>query len=425
MSQRFYQHTFSNGLVLLAERMAGVQSAAMNLLVPAGASTDPEGYSGSATILSDLIFRGAGDRDARQLTDHLDTLGLQRASTVGVHHTRLSCRGLSERVLEGLATYADVVRRPHLPESGFRAARDLAIQAVEGIEDDPRQKLFVKLHEWHLPSPYGRPSMGEIDQLRSITLEVAQQDFAKRYYASEAILAVAGNIEWERLKDQVEQHFGGWKAGTPPVIKLRPPPGHYFHQAQNSEQTHIGVAWTSLPETHPDYYVMRVAIEILSGGMSGRLFTEIREKRGLVYHVSAGYSSLKDYGAIFGYAGTSNERAQETLDIFISELDRFTRGVTAEELERAKIGLKSATIMQGESVSARSGTIAHDWFMRGRIRTLDEIKSAINAITLDQLNAWVAANPPGPFTIVTVGPRELKVDAKLRGQEAESLNTEG
>jgi len=143
--------------------------------------------------------------------------------------------------------------------------------------------------------------------------------------------------------------------------------------------------------------------------MSGRLFTEIREKRGLVYNVSAGYSSLKGQGSIFGYAGTSNERAQATLDTFIQELFRMVEGITPDELDRAKTGLKASTIMQGESTSARAGTIAHDFFMRGRIRTLDEIKQAIDAVSLPQVNQWLAAHPPGPFTIVTVGPKPLQV----------------
>jgi len=150
-------------------------------------------------------------------------------------------------------------------------------------------------------------------------------------------------------------------------------------------------------------------MEVLSGGMSGRLFTEVREKRALVYNVWAGYSSLKGQGSILGYAGTSNDRAQATLDTFIAELHRFTKGVTKDELDRAKIGLKASTIMQGESTSARAGAIAHDYFMRGRIRTLDEIKQAIDSVTLEQVNAYLKQHEPGPFTIVTVGPKELKV----------------
>jgi predicted Zn-dependent peptidase len=143
--------------------------------------------------------------------------------------------------------------------------------------------------------------------------------------------------------------------------------------------------------------------------MSGRLFTEVREKRGLCYSVWAGYSSLKNEGSILGYAGTSNDRAQATLDCLIGEVHRLSDGVTAEELQRAKTGLKASTIMQGESTSARAGAIAHDFFMRGRIRTLEEIKNSIDAITVDQVNAYLKKNKPGPFTIVTVGPKELKL----------------
>jgi predicted Zn-dependent peptidase len=160
---------------------------------------------------------------------------------------------------------------------------------------------------------------------------------------------------------------------------------------------------------HPDYYTVRLAVEVLSGGMSGRLFTEVREKRGLCYSVWAGYSSLKDQGSILGYAGTSNDRAQATLDCFISELHRMEQGVTPAELDRAKTGLKASTIMTGESTSARAGAIAHDFFIRGRIRTLDEIKAAIDSITVDKVNDYLKKNKAGPFTIVIVGPKELKL----------------
>src|SRR6059058_2998892 len=136
--------------------MPGMQSAAMTLLLPAGSATDPVDRLGSATVLSDLVLRRAGSRDSRQLTDYLDSLGLQRSSSVGVHHTRFSCAAVGPKVIESLPTYADIIRRPHLPEPGFEAARDLAIQGLPGLDDEPRQKLLVKLREWFLPSPYGR-----------------------------------------------------------------------------------------------------------------------------------------------------------------------------------------------------------------------------------------------------------------------------
>ena len=409
MAERYFQHTFANGLTLLAEKMPGMQSAAMTLLLPAGSSTDPVDRSGSATVLSDLVLRGAGERDSRQLTDYLDSLGLQRSSSVGVHHSRLGCAAVREKVVEGLATYADIVRRPRLPQDGFAAARDLALQALAGIDDEPRQKLMIKLREWHFPSPYGRNSMGNREDLEKLTLELCKADWKQRYHARDAILAVAGNLDFARLRTEVERYFGSWDGRPVAEFAIMPPPGNFHHEQQKSEQTHIGIAYPSVPETDEHYYTVRLAIEVLSGGMSGRLFTEVREKRGLCYSVWAGYSSLKGRGSILGYAGTSNDRAQATLDCLIVELHRLSEGVTAAELDRAKTGLKASTIMQGESTSARAGAIAHDYFMRGRIRTLEEIKQAIDSVTVDMVNAYLKKHKPGPFTIVTVGPKELKV----------------
>jgi predicted Zn-dependent peptidase len=409
LAERYFQHTFSNGLTLLAEHMPGVQSAAMTLLVPAGSATDPVDRTGSATVISDLVLRGAGLRDNKQLTDYLDRLGLQRSASVGIYHSRFGCAALAPKVMEGLATYADIVRRPRLPEDGFEPARDLALQAVAGIEDEPRQKLLIKLREWHLPSPFGRNTMGQKEHLEKLTHELCVVDYRKRYQPAESILAVAGNIDFVQLKAEVEKQFGDWAGDLPQPVEQMPAPGTYCHQDQQSEQTHIGIAYDSVPETHADYYKVRMAMEVLSGGMSGRLFTEIREKRGLVYNVSAGYSSLRDNGSIFGYAGTSNDRAQATLDTFIAEIHRLSHGVTPAELDRAKTGLKASIIMSGESTSSRAGSIAHDYFMRGRIRTLDEIKSAIDGVTVDGVNAYLAANKPEKFTIVTVGPKALKL----------------
>jgi predicted Zn-dependent peptidase len=296
-----------------------------------------------------------------------------------------------------------------MPESGFESARDLALQALAGIDDEPRQKLLLKLREWHFPSPYGRSSMGTQEDLEKLTLDLCKADFARRYQAKGAILAIAGHIEFEAVKDAVEKSFGDWVGKTPESVVEMPPPGHRHHMNQESEQTHIGIAYPSIPETDPDYYTVRMAVEILSGGMSGRLFTEIREKRALVYNVWAGYTGLHDRGSIMGYAGTSNDRAQATLDCFIAELHRLSEGVTHAELARAKTGVKASTIMSGESTSARAGAIAHDFFIRGRIRTLDEIKSAIDSVTVEKVNAYLASHKPGPFTIVTVGPKELKL----------------
>ncbi len=409
MAEQYLQHTFPNGLTLLCEKMPGMQSAAMTLLLPAGSCNDPSDRSGAASVLAELTLRGAGSRDSRQLTEYLDSLGLQRSSGVGVHHTRYACAAVAANVLKAIPVYADIVRRPCLPDEGFEPARDLALQSLAGLEDEPRQKVLIQLREWHWPSPYGRNSMGIKEHLEKLTLDFCKADFKNRFHAKDSIIALAGHIDFEEAKAVVQQYFGDWNGRANEPVKVLPPPGNYHFEEQKSEQTHIGIAYPSVPETHADYYTARMAVEVLSGGMSGRLFTEVREKRGLCYSVGASYASLKGIGSILGYAGTSNDRAQATLDCFVSELHRLSNGVEKDELDRAKIGLKASIIMSGESTSARSGAIAHDYFTRGRIRTLDEISKAIDAVTVDKVNAYLEANKPGPFTIVIVGPKELKV----------------
>jgi predicted Zn-dependent peptidase len=163
-----------------------------------------------------------------------------------------------------------------------------------------------------------------------------------------------------------------------------------------------------VPLSHPDYYAARGAAGVLSGGMSARLFTEVREKRGLCYAVSASQAVLKDRGTMFAYAGTRSERAQETLDCLIGELKRLREGIEDGEVERVQAGLKSSLIMQQESTGSRASSLAGDWSLLGRVRTFDEIQAGVNALTpraiLDHLDRF----PPGEFRILTLGPQPLK-----------------
>ncbi len=252
--------------------------------------------------------------------------------------------------------------------------------------------------------------MGNLKDLKKLTLKKCRDAWKARYHAGGAIIALAGNVDFARVRDEVGRHFGDWPGKRPRQLAIPQAKSRYVHERQVSEQTHIGIAFPSIPETDERYYMVRVAAEILGGGTSSRLFTEVREKRALCYNVWAGYNGIKGAGAMLGYAGTSNDRAQKTLDCLISEIHRMSQGVLPEELSRAKTILKAATIMHGESTGARCGTMAYDYFMRGRVRTLEEIKREIDRITLDQVNAYLAANAPGPFTIVTVGTKKLSAN---------------
>ena len=193
-------------------------------------------------------------------------------------------------------------------------------------------------------------------------------------------------------------------------------PTRYTHINSDSAQVHIGLMTGTVPPTDDNYYNARMAVSVLSGGMSARLFTEVREKRGLCYAVGARYHSLrvptrrgpKDAAGIMCYAGTTPENAKVTLDCIIGEFNRLGEGISQEEIKRAKVGLKSALILQSESSSSRASAIGSDYYMLGRIRTLDEISEKIEATSVDSVLSFLRDNKFWDFTVVTIGPKCLK-----------------
>jgi predicted Zn-dependent peptidase len=409
-NQQIQTHAISNGLTLIIEPMADVQSAAFSLLVPAGSNYDPPGQAGAASILSDWIMRGAGSRDSRQLTNELDNLGLQRNEGVGKSHVSFTGATLAESLPQALRIYADIVQSPHLPVDQFEAARTGVEQSLRAIEDEPRQKVIIELRRRCYESPWGIPSEGTLEGVEKLTPEVVRNHFARCSSPRDAILGIAGKVDVRKMIGLVEDLFGGWKAKPAPEVVTGPRGPARDHIPHDSTQTQIGIAYDSVAYRDPGYYAAWAAVSVLSGGMSSRLFTEVREKRGLCYSVFAMLNSLRDQGRILCYAGTTVERAQETLDVTLAELIRLGKGIGQDELDRCKARAKSSLIMQQESSSARASSIARDWYHLGRVETLDEVREKIEALTVDALLEHLAEHPAKDFTILTLGPRPLEVN---------------
>jgi predicted Zn-dependent peptidase len=316
---------------------------------------------------------------------------------------------LARNLPAALEIYADVLLRPHLPEEEMDAVKALALQDLQGIEDEPRSKLMIELRKRHYPAPLSHDRRGTVEGVQGLTADLLRQAYQRLFRPRGAILAVAGNVEWAPLRDQVGRLFGDWQGGPGAEWRLGPEPAPHAHLTKETTQTHIGVAYPSVPIGHADYYAAMGAVNVLSGGMSARLFTEVREKRGLCYAVSASYSTFKDRGSVICYAGTTNERAQETLDVLLGELHRLQEGVEPEEVERLQAGLKSALIMQEESTSARASSLASDWYYLGRVRGSEEIRSAVEALTPEAIVDHVRRHPPGHFAVATLGPKPLTI----------------
>lgn len=407
--QTNYVQRFDNGLVLVAEEMNWLESAAFTFLVPAGCVHDPPQRSGLASFVCEMALRGAGDRDSRQFVEALDNLGVERGESVSDSHTSYSGATLAESLHDALAVYADVLRRPRLPADQIEAGRQVLLQELQSVEDDPHHKVMVELRKRHFPAPWGRPNYGDEAGIEATRIADVTRHYERLYRPNGTILGVAGRFDWPQLRDHVAGLLGDWPRLAEPKISESARGERTEHVEFESNQTQIGIAYDSVPYRDPDYFQAWGAVGALSGGMSSRYFTEVREKRGLCYSVYATYLTLRDRGAVISYAGSSSERAQETLDVMLAELHKLAAGVEEREIDRLKARIKSSLIMQQESSSSRSGAIARDWHHLERIRPLDEVSRLVDALSCKSINQYLAEHPPRDFTIVTLGPRPLEV----------------
>lgn len=413
-----FSHTYDNGLALIGQSMPWLESAAFTMLLPAGCYRDPQELAGLANFTCEMAQRGCGERDSRQFVSDLERLGVDHSSSVSNAHASYSAAMISANLLPALSIQADLLRRPLLPEDQLEEGRLVCLQELRAVEDELAHKVMIALRSQLYPDPWGRSRFGTFESLQTITHADIARHFQATYQPGGTIIGVAGKFDWDQLRDHVGELLGDWPTSAPPEVEEIPVEGTYQHIEHDSNQTHIGVAFDSVPYADPRYYQARGAIGVLSDGMSSRLFTEVREKRGLCYTVHASIQSLRDRGSVLCYAGTSTDRAQETLDVMVGELVRLAEGVEEAEVDRLKAGLKSTVIMQQESSTARSAAIAYDTWHRGSVVTLDEIKAVIDGLTSDSINAYLREHPPRDFTVVTLGEKELEVPVGVSSPDA-------
>lgn len=397
-----------NGMVILGEPMDHLGSAAFIFMLPSGAARLDNGCCGAGSVIVDWLFRGAGEKDSRALIDALDGLGLHRSNAVSSSHIALGAAMEASNLETALDLYADIIQRPMLDPAQFDLSRQLAIHEVIGLDDDPRQKVMINLREQFYPEPLGRPTIGKVDELEKLSAEKTARIVNEKFNLSQTIFAVAGKYDFDAVCKKLERLFERDQQPYDMKIEHGKRGIPYTHIQHDGAQVHIGLMTETVPITCEEYYDAKIAVSVLSGGMSSRLFTEVREKRGLCYAVGAQYNSKKEFAGISCYAGTTPENAQETLDVIRVEFDRLSKGITQDEIHRAKVGLKSGVIMQSESTSARASGIASDYYIFDRVRPLEEIKQKIEQTSVESVTNFLLNNEFKDYTVVTIGPNEVK-----------------
>ncbi|MDO4263123.1 MAG: pitrilysin family protein, partial [Deinococcus sp.] len=388
---------------------------------------DPLGLEGTAGVLEEWLFKGAGGRDARALADAFDARGLRRGGGVGAEATRLSLSGLGTDLGAALHLLADVVCRPELPASEVPVLADLARQDLEGLQDTPEERLALHTRAAVFGGPrpaqrgsamlagYGHPVSGTHAGLSALSAESLQTAHA-RWGAQGSLLAVVADLSAAEIREQVEEVFGDWGPGAAPeMVEPHFHAGvrsHLSHPA--SEQTHLSLSWPAVGADHPDYLPSQLALTAFSGGSASRLFHAVREERGLAYAAQASALLLGSQGFWQLGAASTPARAQDTLDVLLAETERLRLGLTPHEFERARRGLLTGLAFSEEGLRARAGAMLRDLVLLGRLREPGELRAQLRALTLEEVNAHLAALPdplPGA-ALVTLGRAQLHLSAQ-------------
>ncbi|MEM6363085.1 MAG: pitrilysin family protein [Planctomycetota bacterium] len=424
-----------NGLTIVCQPMPWLRTAAYTMWLPGGlvsevplgewgsldgsiasdnssatksydAETDP--HAGLASLTCEMVQRGAGPYSSRDLVSVEDNLGIDASVSASTSVVTFSGNMPAESISDAMGILAELVRRPHLPGDQVDDAKMMLYQERMASLDEPTSRLMKHLRLAQFGNPAGRSGSVNPVSLETLSIDSVREFYQSNYHCGGGLLAIAGQIDPQAITQQVEQLFGDWRSGDPiPLEKTYPTEGNH-HLHADSSQTHIGFAFDSIPYGHEDYFVMRAGIGILSDGMSSRLFDRVREQRGLCYSVWASTTSFRGFGGVMGYAGTTPARAQETLDVTLHEIRHLADDLTTDELDRWKTRIESNLIMEQESAGSRAGSLASDQFQIGRVMSTEELESAIEAITLDQVRDYWHAHSPEHFRIVTVGPEPLQ-----------------
>jgi len=401
--------TLPSGIRFVGERIERSQGVAVALRIPAGAKDDPASKLGLANLVTETLVKGTRRHTARQLSDAFDYYGIRHGETTGIESTSVSLRFLPEHQAKALALLREILSEPSFPAKECETAKIQSVQEIKHLEDEPLSKVFVILKELYFGEMWGHSELGREELIGGISRDDFRAFWRARFVPAGTIVSAAGKFEADAMIKEIEKlfaHNGTLPASPPPPA----PPAQNVskHVHKDSEQTQIAMAFPSVPRNHPDYFAAQAGIGVLSGGMSGRLFTEVREKRALVYSVGAQASSLRGLGVCYAYAGTTAKRATETLEVLRAELRRLPTDVTEEEVERAKIGFKAHLLMDQESTSVRARELLDDVYFQNRIVPVAEVIEKIDTVKVKDVADYWSAHPIEPCALVTLGREALE-----------------
>ncbi len=404
----YFYHQLPNGLEMIGQYMPSLGSITFGLQLDAAVINEPEGKQGLGHLFEYMLFQGTKRKDARALNEAFESLGARKGASTGLETAQVWARIVNTKFDATLDLVHELLLMSTFPQDELEQMRSIILQEIRRRDDEPMSRIFdLARANFYRGSALGRLRLGTSESVSGLQRQDLLDFWAARYQPNNVLFSIAGKFNWDHVVEQMEALFGDWQGQAELSPKQEPhPTANIVLEDQEGKQEHLGLMCPFPNYTDPDYYAAQVIGEVLGGNMASRLFVEVREKRGLVYGVSAGLASNKAIGAMNIYAGTTPEQARECLKVIVDELRKLEQdGITADELTRAKVQLKSENVMRSEGSGARMGAIARSWWYERKIRPIQEVKEAIDTVTQEQvLGVLRRFSPLHLLTVAAIGP---------------------
>ncbi len=403
-------HTLSNGFQIVTEAMPGLKSTSIGIWVQAGGRHERVEQNGIAHFLEHMAFKGTKTRTALQIAETIEDVGGYINAYTSREMTAYYARVLEDDVALGLDVIADILLNPVFDPAEIEVERGVILQEIGQTNDTPDDIVFDWLQEAAYPNQaLGRTILGPTERVSAFSREDLNGFVGEHYGPNQMILAAAGGLDHDAIVKQAEALFGHLSPIERPTNLIQPAAfgGGERREIKQLEQVHFALALEGPNYRDPAIYTAQIYASAMGGGMSSRLFQEVREKQGLCYTVFAQAGAYEDTGLTTIYAGTSASQIDQLANITIDELKRAADDMTASEVARARAQMKAGLLMGLESPSNRAERLARLLSIWGRIPTLEETIANIDAVTTGDVKAYAGQVAGSAGTALAVyGPAE-------------------
>ncbi len=398
--------TLSNGVRVVTETMAHLASATVGIWANVGARHETAAENGLAHMLEHMAFKGTGRRSARAIAEEIEAVGGDLNAYTTREHTVYYARVLKDDVPLAFDILGDILLNSVFEDGELERERHVILQEIGQAHDTPDDLVFDLLQDAAYPDqPLGRPILGTVETVKALGRGALKGYLDTYYRAENLVVAATGNVNHAAVVRLAEDLFGGLAPvrhdGASPARYHGGPRGH----RRDLEQVHLALGLDGVAYSHDDFYAVQVYSTVLGGGMSSRLFQEVRELRGLAYSVYSFANSYADSGTIGVYAGTGIDDVEALLPVIVDEMKKLGDGATEDEVARARAQMKAGLLMSLESSAARMEQIGRQMLVYGRVLPIDELLARIDAVDAARV-AGIAERvvAGGDLSFASVGP---------------------